>query len=187
MGGPAGRGRPGRLTIDETRFTATTRMSGALASHLSCAEQASHEAARDDRRRVVGAAVRSYAANGFEYDTSVPPPMHLSGHYSNPPEALETALAALSEGVVRERRRESAALVPAPRRLGNGELQSGVIRILEAADRPLRVGEVRLAVERCLRKPVSASSVNACLSVGARRAGRFERVGAGLYRLTRDV
>jgi hypothetical protein len=44
--------------------------------------------------------------------------MHLSGHYSNPPEALEAALAALSEGVVRDRRRESAALVPcaAPRR-----------------------------------------------------------------------
>jgi len=52
--------------------------------------------------------------------------MHLSGHYSNPPEALEAALAGFSEGVMREPRRESAALVPALRRLGNGELQSGV-------------------------------------------------------------
>jgi len=74
-------------------------------------------------------------------------------------------------------------LVPAPRRLGNGELLLAVIRILESADRPLRVGGVRLAVERRLRKPVSASSVNACLSVGERRTRRFERVGAGLYRL----
>jgi len=58
----------------------------------------------------------------------------LSGHYSNPPEALETALAALSEGAVREQRRDSVALVPAPRRLGNGELQSEVIRVNRSED-----------------------------------------------------
>ncbi|HEX4187654.1 MAG TPA: hypothetical protein VHY83_07145 [Solirubrobacteraceae bacterium] len=76
---------------------------------------------------------------------------------------------------------------PVPRRLGNGELQRLVISALEAADRPLGVGEVRLAVQRALRKPVSASSVSACLSVGACRAGRFERVGRGLYRVARGM
>jgi hypothetical protein len=74
-------------------------------------------------------------------------------------------------------------LKPAARRLGNGELQRAVIRILEAADGPLSVAEVRLAVERSLGKVVSRSSVSACLSVGARRVGRFERVAAALYRL----
>jgi len=69
--------------------------------------------------------------------------MHLSGRYSNPPEALETALAAFSEGDRRSRRREENPLVPGPRRLGNCELQSAVIGVLEVADRPLRVGEVR--------------------------------------------
>jgi hypothetical protein len=109
--------------------------------------------------------------------------MHLSGHYSNPPEALEAALAALPEGGVSDRRRDSAVLKPAARRLDNGDIQRAVIRILEAADGPLSVAEVRLAVERSLGKVVSRSSVNACLSVGARRVGRFERVAAGLYRL----
>ena len=109
--------------------------------------------------------------------------MHLSGHYSNPREALEAALAALQEGGVSDRRRDSAVLKPAARRLGNGELQRAVIRILEGADAPLSVAEMRLAVERSLGKAVSRSSVNACPSVGARRVGRFERVAAGLYRL----
>jgi hypothetical protein len=61
-----------------------------------------------------------------------------------------------------------------------------VISALEAADQPLGVAEVRSAVQRGLRKPVSASSVNACLSVGACRTGRFERV-ASLYRLARGT
>jgi hypothetical protein len=82
---------------------------------------------------------------------------------------------------------EQASLMPAPRRLGNGEIQRAVIAALESAERPLRVTEVRVAAERCLRKPVSASSVNACLSVGARRPGRFERAGPGLYQLARGI
>lgn len=64
----------------------------------------------------------------------------------------------------------------------DGELQLAVIHLLRAADEPLGVSEVRLAVERCLRKGVSASFVSACLSFCARRRGRFERVGPGLYR-----
>ena len=110
--------------------------------------------------------------------------MHLSGHYSNPPEALETVLARFSDHGQKCRRQDPVALTPATHRLGSGELQRAVTGILGAADRALRVTEVRSAAQRRLRKPVSASSVNACLSVGARREGRFERVGAGLYRLT---
>jgi hypothetical protein len=110
--------------------------------------------------------------------------MHLSGHYSNPPEALEIVLAAGAEGWGRGPGREPAALAPAPRRLGNGELQSAVIRILESAGRPLGIREVQLAEERLLRKAVSESSVNACLSVGVTRTGQFERVAPGLYTLT---
>lgn len=113
--------------------------------------------------------------------------MHLRGHDSNPPEALETVLATCPEGHRGVPRRASASLMPATRRLGNGELQRAVIAALESAERPLRVREVRVAVERCLRKPVSASSVNACLSVGARGHGRFERGGPGLYRLARGM
>src|SRR5436305_13523976 len=103
--------------------------------------------------------------------------------YSNPPEALEAALAALPESGVSNRRRDSAVLNPAARRLCNGELQRAVIGILEAADGPLSVAEVRLAVERSLGKVVSRSSVNACLSVGARRFGPFELVPPALARL----
>lgn len=78
--------------------------------------------------------------------------------------------------------------MPAPRRLGNGGLQRAVIAALESAERPLLVTEVvRVAVERCLRKPVSAFFLNACLSVGARRRGRFRRVGPGLCQLPRGM
>jgi hypothetical protein len=113
--------------------------------------------------------------------------MHLSGHYSNPPEALEAALAAFAEARVGGRRRQQAAFVQPPCRLGNGELQSAVIRVLEAAGRPLGIREVRLAVERRLRKPVPESSVNACLSVGARRTGHFQRVSPGCYQLSSEA
>src|SRR5271165_117995 len=112
--------------------------------------------------------------------------MRSSGHYSHPPDALETTLAAFSEGGARPESRESAPLVPAPRRLANRELQLAVVRALGGAGRPLRVAEVCRAAERELHKPVSRSSVNACLSVGARPSGRFERVARGLYRLGRE-
>ncbi len=73
------------------------------------------------------------------------------------------------------------------RRLGNGELQRSVVSALRAASQPLRIAEVRLAVERRLLKPVSTSSVNACMSAGARQTGRFERVAAGVYRIADEA
>jgi hypothetical protein len=110
--------------------------------------------------------------------------MHLSGHYSNPPEALETILAAGAEGRGTGPGREPGALAPAQCRLGNGELRSAVIRILESAGRPLGIRGTQLAVERLLPKAVSESSVNTCLSVGVTGTGQFERVAPGLYTLT---
>ena len=92
-------------------------------------------------------------------------------------------MAAFAEARFGGRRRQQAPFVQPPCRLGNGELQSAVIRVLEAAGRPLGIREVRLAVEQRLRKPVSESSVNACLSVGARRTGHFQRVSPGCYQL----
>jgi len=122
--------------------------------------------------------------------------MHLSGHYSNPPEALEGVLRSASEGssachgVAR-------AVVPEGKRLGNGVVQGAVTKALADADRPMEVGEVRRAVEdwarsvgqskRSLDVPVSGDSVSSCLSTGARAARpRFERVTRGRYQLTRS-
>jgi hypothetical protein len=59
-----------------------------------------------------------------------------------------------------------------------------VVQVLECADEPMRMVDVKAAVEEILGEPVAKSSVMNCLA--ASRTGgrlRFERVGRGLYRL----
>jgi hypothetical protein len=112
--------------------------------------------------------------------------MHLSGHYSNPPEALETVLGSALDGLSSRQRVSTAALAKA-RRLGNGVVQSAVISALAEADRAMDVGETHAAVEELLGRSVSRDSVNGCLSTGTRAgACAFERVARGRYQLARS-
>jgi hypothetical protein len=109
--------------------------------------------------------------------------MYLSGHYSNPPGALETVLRCPCE---RLSSRQSApkAIVPGPKRLGNGVIQRAVLSALGEADGAMDVGEAHAAVEMLLGRTVSRDSVTSCLSTGARGARcRFERVARGRYQL----
>lgn len=124
---------------------------------------------------------------GFEYGTSVPPPMHLSGHYSNHSPAFTSVLDAFLGGapdqIGPDRPPPEAC---GPRRLGNGVVQRAVIEALARADRAMDVGEVHATVVGLIGYPVSRDSVNSCLSTGARGARpTFRRVGPGRYRLTR--
>lgn len=111
--------------------------------------------------------------------------MHLVGQLSNPSATLVAVLEAAA--VVRPGSRElpeSVVVEPASRRLGNGVVQRAVVKVLAAAQRPMRGPEVRAAVERLLGHPVSKDSIAWCLSAGARgEKPRFERVAYGRYRL----
>ena len=98
--------------------------------------------------------------------------MRSSGHYSNPPEALETVLRSALEGSP-SRRRASTAVLPEAKRLGNSVVQRAVIRALAEAGRVMDVGEAHGAVEALLARSVSRDSVNSCLSTGARGADRL--------------
>jgi hypothetical protein len=69
-------------------------------------------------------------------------------------------------------------------RLGNGVVLRAVVKVLAAADGPMRGADIHLAVERLLGHPVSKNSVSWCLGAGARaKVPRFERVAFGSYRL----
>jgi hypothetical protein len=73
------------------------------------------------------------------------------------------------------------------RRLGNGVVQRTVVKVLEAANEPMRGADIHQAVEGLLGHPVSKDSVSCCLSTGARsKQPRFERVACGYYRLRRS-
>ena len=109
--------------------------------------------------------------------------MHLSGHYSNPPEALETVLRSADEGSSTCQRVSTAVFAEA-KRLGNGVVPRAVVRALSEAGRAMDVGEAHAAVEALLGRSVSRESVNSCLSTGARGARPdFQRVGPGRYQL----
>jgi hypothetical protein len=62
-------------------------------------------------------------------------------------------------------------------------VQEAVIRVLAAADRPLRAREVHEAAEELVGRPVSWNTVKDCLHKHARRPGSpIERVSRGRYR-----
>ncbi len=113
-----------------------------------------------------------------------PAEMHLVGQLSNPSGPLEAVFEALSgEPIGPTGRSES---LPAPGRLGNGVIQRAVVKVLAAADRPMRGADIHRAVEHALGHLVSKNSVSWCLAACVRgRQPRFERVGYGVYRLKR--
>jgi hypothetical protein len=112
--------------------------------------------------------------------------MHLSGHYSNPSEPLETVLRWAAEGSSKRQSAPNAAASEG-KRLGNGVVQRAVIRALVEADRAMDVGEAHLAVEALLGRSVSRDSVSSCLSTGARAVRLlFERVARGRYQLAQS-
>jgi hypothetical protein len=111
--------------------------------------------------------------------------MHLVGQLSNPSAILAAALEA--SGVVPRRPvgpQGMIAVGQAPARLGNGVVQRAVIKVLAAAQQPMRATEVHAAAEELLGHPVSKDSISWCLAAGAReKEQRFERVARGCYRL----
>jgi hypothetical protein len=74
----------------------------------------------------------------------------------------------------------------APRRrlpLAKGVVEGTVISILEEAQRPLSIGEIRAQVERQLGQGFSANAIHCCLSATARdRRKPVKRCGRGVYR-----
>jgi hypothetical protein len=74
--------------------------------------------------------------------------------------------------------------LPERDRLGNSVVQRAIVKVLAAANEPMRRADIRLAVERLLGRPVSINSVGSCLETGVRaKQPRFERVRYGLYQL----
>ena len=92
--------------------------------------------------------------------------MHLLGRLSNPSAPLMAVFEALPDEPI-EPRQHPAPQVPVGR-LGNGEVQRAVVKVLAAAKRPMRTADVHRGVEDLLSIPVSRDSVNSCLSTKAR-------------------
>ncbi len=111
--------------------------------------------------------------------------MHLSGHYSNPPDALEAVFGALTG---RESWCREPVILPDLGRLGNGVVLPAVVAVMATRRRPMSVGEVHAAVEARLGRAVSLDSVNSCLSARARgRTEKFRRVGLGCYAIPSHI
>ena len=69
-------------------------------------------------------------------------------------------------------------------RLGNGVVQRAVVKVLAAADQPMRLRDIYSAVEDLLGRTVSKESVSWCLRTSRTGQGPgFERVAYGYYRL----
>jgi hypothetical protein len=65
----------------------------------------------------------------------------------------------------------------------SGDVQKTVIRVLAAADRPLRAREIHAAAQELAEAPLSWNTVKDCLHKHARRADNpIERVSHGRYR-----
>jgi hypothetical protein len=113
-------------------------------------------------------------------DVRCPCRVHLLGQLSSPSSSLKRVLeAALGTPV-----RPPAISVLEPRRLGNGVVQRAVVEVLAAAGRPMRLSEIRSAVDDLLGQPVSVESVSWSLRLGCRgEQPRFERIKHGIYRL----
>jgi hypothetical protein len=108
--------------------------------------------------------------------------MHLLGRFSNPSAPLKAVFEALPDEPI-----EPTAF-PEPHvatgRLGNGEVQRAVVKVLAATAAPTRGADIHLAVERLLGRAVSKESVSCCLRKGVRGVEpRFERVAVGCYQL----
>jgi len=108
--------------------------------------------------------------------------MHLLGHCNNPSAPLIAVFEALPDEPLEPT--EHPTPPPETGRLGNGEVQRAVVKVLTAAVGPMRGADIHLAVERLLDRSVSKESVSCCLRKGVRVVeARFERVSYGMYRL----
>jgi hypothetical protein len=108
--------------------------------------------------------------------------MHLLERFTNPSTPLKAVFEALGDEPI------ESSVCPEPQaatgRLGNGEMQRSIVKVLAAANGPMRRADIHRAVERLLGRPVSKHSVSWCLCVGVRaKVPRFERVSYGCYGL----
>jgi hypothetical protein len=110
--------------------------------------------------------------------------MHLLGRLTN----LPAPLAAVFEALPDEPIEPTVCSEPQIKagRLGNGEVQRAVVKVLASANQPMRLRDINAAVEDWLGQAVSKESVGWCLRMSRSGAGsRFERVAHGCYRLKR--
>ncbi len=111
--------------------------------------------------------------------------MEDNGARSNPQAQVE--LARLNE--LRGRLLEEAATHPLQPRSAPARARpvlETVTRVLEQADRPMRVCEIHASAQDLVGHTLRSTSVKAALSAGARGdAPRFERVRHGTYRAAR--
>lgn len=74
--------------------------------------------------------------------------------------------------------------MPVPTRLANGAVQRVIVKVLSTADCPMRLSEIRSAVDQLLGRSVSIESVSWSLRQGCRgERPCFERVAYGVYGL----
>ena len=67
-------------------------------------------------------------------------------------------------------------------RLGNGEVQRAIVKVLTAAQKPMRPVAIQRSAEQLLGREVSMHSIYWCLSTGARaKKPRFVRVAYSEY------
>jgi hypothetical protein len=113
--------------------------------------------------------------------------MRLLGHFSNPSSSLQAIFNGLPDEPL-EPTMPCQATVPAYRtkRLGNGVVQRAVVKVLAAAEGPMRLADIQAAVAVQLGQSVSKESASWCLRTGTQGSEpRFERVAYGCYRLAR--
>lgn len=71
---------------------------------------------------------------------------------------------------------------PQSRRLSNGVIQRAAARVL-ADEQPLKLADIRAAIEKLLGQPVSYASVEWCMRMGVRGSAPWAvRVKPGWYR-----
>lgn len=110
--------------------------------------------------------------------------MHLLERLTNPTGPLKAVFEALGDEPIESSVRSEPPM--AMGRLGNGEMQRAVVKVLEAANGPMRGADIHRAVEHLLGRSVSKNSVSWCLLAGVRaKEPRFKRVSYGCYRLAR--
>jgi hypothetical protein len=121
----------------------------------------------------------------FESDDLLPREMQRLGRYTNPSSALQAIFDALPDEPIKPSVPPPPPLEMPTDRLGNGEIKRAAVKVLAATTEPLSIADVHRGVERLLGHPVLKESVGWCLAAGARRRKpQFERVSAGVYRLS---
>lgn len=108
--------------------------------------------------------------------------MRLVGQLSNPSPSQKRAFEAAYGGIPARMRRKRGMSPPA-RRLGNGVVQRAIARVL-VDGQPMKLADIRTAVEEFLGESVSIESVGWCLRVGSRKeTPQFSRPARGFYQL----